>query len=166
MTQPVLELRDVHKSFGNTEIIRGADLAVPQGERYAIIGPNGAGKSTLFHLISGKLPLSSGEILLRGERIDGLSAQQIHRKGLTRSFQVTNLFQNMTVYDNLLCAVMWSRGYRYTFWRRRSTLKPPHEHAQEALELIGLQKRIDARVGMITHAEQRALQLGAHLSHR
>lgn len=164
MTQPVLELRDIHKSFGNTEIIRGASLSVPQGERYAIIGPNGAGKSTLFHLISGKLPLSSGEILLRGEQINGLSAQQIHRKGLTRSFQVTNLFQNMTVYDNLLCAVMWSRGYRYTFWRRRSTLKPLHERAQEVLELIGLQKRKDVLVGLLTYAEQRALELGVTIS--
>ncbi|MGB7479993.1 MAG: ATP-binding cassette domain-containing protein, partial [Burkholderiaceae bacterium] len=82
-----LELRDVRKSFGKTEIIRGAQLQVAQGERIAIIGPNGAGKSTLFNLISGRFPVSAGDILLRGDSITRLKPFEINRRGLSRSFQ-------------------------------------------------------------------------------
>lgn len=160
MTQHILELKDVHKQFGETEIIRGVDLAVRQGERLAVIGPNGAGKSTLFHLISGRIPLTSGEIWFDGQRIDGESSQLIYRRGLTRSFQITNLFQRQTVYENLLSAAMWSLGYRYTFWKRISQLKPLHERAQEVLELVNLQARRDTLVSLLTYAEQRTLEIG------
>src|SRR5205814_2029341 len=87
-----IELKDLRKSFGKTEIIRGANLAVTPGERVAIIGPNGAGKSTLFNLISGRFGPSSGEILLNGHRIDGKKPFEINRMGLARSFQITNIF--------------------------------------------------------------------------
>jgi len=81
-----LELKDVRKSFGKSEIIRGANLQVPKGERFAIIGPNGAGKSTLFNLISGRFPVSSGDILLNGASTLGLKPFEINRRGLSRSF--------------------------------------------------------------------------------
>ena len=87
-----IELKDLRKSFGNTEIIRGANLAVQQGERVAIIGPNGAGKSTLFNLISGRFGPTSGEIVLNGKRIENLRPYEIARLGLARSFQITNIF--------------------------------------------------------------------------
>lgn len=160
MTGNVLELHDVRKQFGNTEIIRGIDLAVKRGERLAVIGPNGAGKSTLFHLISGRIPISSGQIWFDGSRIDNQSAQRIYRSGLSRSFQITNLFQRQSVYENLLSASMWSQGYHYTFWKRISQLKPLHERAQEVLELIGLESRRDVVVNLLTYAEQRALEIG------
>ena len=114
---PAVELLDVRKSFGKTEIIRGASLSVAQGERVAIIGPNGAGKSTLFNLISGRFAPTSGEILLMGQRIDGRKPYDINRRGLARSFQVSNLFTRLSVFENLRCAVLWSLGYRYSFWR-------------------------------------------------
>ncbi|TAK54600.1 MAG: ATP-binding cassette domain-containing protein, partial [Dehalococcoidia bacterium] len=110
-----LELREVHKSFGTTKIINGVSLAIPAGERHAIIGPNGAGKSTLYNLVSGRYPLSAGRILLNGEDITGLKPYQINRKGLSRSFQVTNIFHRLSVYENIRCAVLWSLGYRYSF---------------------------------------------------
>ena len=112
MSAHALELQSVRKSFGNTAIIRGVDLAIPRGERHAVIGPNGAGKSTLFNLISGRYPLSGGEILLNGESIAGLRPFEINRKGLSRSFQITNIFQRMSVFENIRCAVLWSLGYK------------------------------------------------------
>ncbi|HET9470645.1 MAG TPA: ATP-binding cassette domain-containing protein, partial [Usitatibacter sp.] len=117
-----LELRDLHKSFGATAIIRGVSLSVPCGERHAIIGPNGAGKSTLFNLVSGRLRPTRGSIRLEGEEIAGKRAFRIARRGLARSFQVTNIFPRLSVFENLRCAVMWSLGYRYSFWRNADTL--------------------------------------------
>ncbi len=114
---PAVELKDLRKSFGKTEIIRGTDLAVAPGERVAIIGPNGAGKSTLFNLISGRFGPTSGEILLNGKRIDGLKPYEINRLGLARSFQITNIFGRLSVFENLRCGLLWSMGYRYAFWK-------------------------------------------------
>ena len=98
MSAFAVELVDVRKSFGRTEIIRGANLQVRPGERVAIIGPNGAGKSTLFNLISGRFGCTSGEVRLHGERIDGLQPYEINRRGLSRSFQVSNLFTRLSVF--------------------------------------------------------------------
>ena len=109
-----LELKDLRKTFGKTEIIRGVNLAVTQGERVAVIGPNGAGKSTLFNLISGRFAPTSGEVLLNGQRIEGKKPYEINRLGLSRSFQITNIFPNLSVFENLRCGVLWSLGYRYT----------------------------------------------------
>ena len=136
-----IELKGVTKNFGNTAIIRGVDLAVPRGERHAIIGPNGAGKSTLFNLISGRYSVSHGEILLNGEHITGLRPFEINRKGLSRSFQVTNIFHRMSVFENIRCAVLWSLGYKYSFWHRLGALKDANRRAEEVMESIGLKAR-------------------------
>ena len=87
-----------------------------RGERHAMIGPNGAGKTTLFNLICGRFPITSGEIHLDGRRIDALPPHRINRLGLSRSFQITSIFHRLTVFENLRCALLWSRGYRYSFW--------------------------------------------------
>ncbi|PPE70613.1 ABC transporter ATP-binding protein [Caldimonas thermodepolymerans] len=155
-----LELRDVRKSFGKTEIIRGASLAVKPGERVAIIGPNGAGKSTLFHLISGRLDVTSGEILLNGERIDGKRPYEIYRRGLARSFQVSNLFGRLSVFENVRCAMLWSMGYRYAFWKFLADLQDVNERTEEVLEMIKLDKKRNVLAMNLTYAEQRALEIG------
>ncbi|WP_396268258.1 ABC transporter ATP-binding protein [Ideonella sp.] len=155
-----LELRDVRKSFGRTEIIRGASLQVKPGERVAIIGPNGAGKSTLFNLMSGRFDISSGEILLRGQRIDGKKPFEIARMGLARSFQVSNLFTRLSVFENIRCALLWSMGQRYAFWRFLADLKEVNERADQVLEMIRLDKRRDQMAMNLTYAEQRALEIG------
>src|SRR5688500_20188406 len=108
-----IELRGVEKNFGITSVIRNVNLTVAQGERHALIGPNGAGKSTLFNLISGYMVPSAGSILLRDEVVTGLPPYQINRRGLSRSFQVTNVFATIRVWANLRCAVLWAAGYRY-----------------------------------------------------
>jgi branched-chain amino acid transport system ATP-binding protein len=157
---PALELRDVYKRFGKTEIIRGATLAVQPGERVAIIGPNGAGKSTLFNLISGRFGSSAGEILLKGRKIDGLKPYEINRLGLARSFQVSNLFTRLSVFENIRCAVLWHLGYRYSFWRFLADLRDANDRAEEVLKMIKLDKRRDVLALNLSYAEQRALEIG------
>ena len=160
MTACALELKAVRKAFGQSEIIRGAELQVARGERMAIIGPNGAGKSTLFNLVSGRFPVSSGDILLHGESIARLRPFEINRRGLSRSFQITNIFHQLSVYENLRCAVLWSLGYRYSFWQRLNGLRDVHDKAQAVLEQIGLERRWQAPAGLLSYAEQRALEIG------
>lgn len=155
-----LELKDLRKNFGKTEIIRGANLAVNAGERVAIIGPNGAGKSTLFNLISGRFGPTSGEILLNGQRIDHKAPYEINRMGLSRSFQITNIFPKLSVFENLRCAVLWSLGYKYTFLKFLSGLKDANELAEKYMEMIRLDKKRDLLAMNLTYAEQRALEIG------
>ncbi|MDE2414775.1 MAG: ABC transporter ATP-binding protein [Comamonadaceae bacterium] len=155
-----LELINLRKSFGKTEIIRGANLAVRAGERVAIIGPNGAGKSTLFNLISGRFAPSGGQVLLHGARIDGRKPFEINRMGLSRSFQITNIFGRLSVFENLRCAVLWSLGYRYSFWRFLSRLQDANERAERLMEMIALHKKRDQLAMNLTYAEQRALEIG------
>jgi branched-chain amino acid transport system ATP-binding protein len=159
-----IELRDVHKSFGKTKIINGVSLAIGKGERHAIIGPNGAGKSTLYNLISGRYEVSSGNILLNGEDITGLRPFEINRRGLSRSFQVTNIFHNMSVYENIRCGVLWAAGYRYSFWHRVGGLRDVAQRAEEVMERIGLARRRNVLAGTLTYAEQRALEIGVTIA--
>ena len=155
-----VELVDLRKSFGKTEIIRGTSLQVRAGERVAIIGPNGAGKSTLFNLISGRFGPTSGEVRLHGQRIDGLKPFEISRLGLARSFQVSNLFTRLSVFENIRCAVLWSMGYRYAFWKFLADLRDANQRADEVLQMIKLDKKRDALAMNLTYAEQRALEIG------
>ena len=155
-----LELRDLRKSFGKTEITRGANLAVAPGERVAIIGPNGAGKSTLFNLISGRFAPSSGDVILNGQRINGMAPYEINRRGLSRSFQITNIFPKLSVFENLRCSVLWSMGYKYAFLRFLSNLDDANERAKELMEMIKLDKKRDTLAMNLTYAEQRALEIG------
>ena len=159
-TVPALELRDLRKNFGKTEIIRGVNLAVGQGERVAVIGPNGAGKSTLFNLISGRFGPSSGQVLLNGQRIDGKKPFEINRMGLSRSFQITNIFPKLSVFENLRCSVLWSLGYKYTFLRFLAGLDDANDRAQQLMEQIHLDKKRDVLAVNLTYAEQRALEIG------
>jgi branched-chain amino acid transport system ATP-binding protein len=160
MSQPILELKDLRKSFGKTEIIRGVNLAVQAGERVAVIGPNGAGKSTLFNLISGRFDATSGEMLLKGQRINGKKPFEINRMGLSRSFQITNIFPKLSVFENLRCGVLWSLGYKYSFWKFLADLDDANERTEQLLEMIKLEKKRDTLAMNLTYAEQRALEIG------
>lgn len=156
---PILELRGLRKSFGETEIIRGVDLALRPGERRALIGPNGAGKSTLFHLVSGNLRPTQGEIRLAGQRIDGWTPQRINRAGLARSFQITHVFPGLSVLENIRLAVMQRRRQQYTFWRRIEALPSLREASERLLERVRLQSRADTPAGAMSYSEQRSLEL-------
>ena len=155
-----LNLLGLRKRFGKTEIIRGVSLSIPCGERHAIIGPNGAGKSTLFNLVSGRFPSTSGRIELNGEDITGQRPFEINRKGLSRSFQITNIFPRMSVYENIRCATLYALGYRYSCWHRLAKLADAAARAEEVLQRIGLRNRRDTPASTLTYAEQRALEIG------
>ncbi len=155
-----LSLRDVRKSFGATEIIRGVTLDIAPGERHCIIGPNGAGKTTCFNLISGRFPITSGEITLNGTRIDTLPPHKINRLGLSRSFQITSIFHRLSVFENLRCALLWSRGYRYSFWSPLWRQTALNQAAEALLEDLNLASRRDILAGLLSYAEQRALEIG------
>ena len=155
-----LSLTNVSKSFGAIEIIRDVSLSIAPGERHAIIGPNGAGKSTLFNLISGGFAPTRGEIRLDGQRIDGASPQVISRRGLSRSFQVTNIFPRLGVFENIRCATLWPLGYRYVFWRALDGLRDARRRAEAILGLTDLEAQRDTPAGLLSYADQRALEIG------
>lgn len=159
-TPSAIELRQLEKSFGLARIIRGVDLAVEKGERHAIIGPNGAGKSTLFNLITGKYEPTAGNVFLHGQDVTGLKPFQINRMGLSRSFQITNIFPKMTVFENIRCGLLWSMGYKYSFWHLVNRQRAVSERAEEILGNINMVSRRDELAGVLTYAEQRALEIG------
>ncbi len=159
-----LQLIDLHKRFGVTPIIRGVNLDVKQGERHAVIGPNGAGKSTLFHLVSGRFAVTSGQVLLNGQSITGATPFEINRRGLSRSFQVTNIFPRLSVYENIRCGVLWSLGYRYSFWQMVDKARDARERTESILEQINLSARRDIPAGVLSYAEQRALEIGVTIA--
>jgi branched-chain amino acid transport system ATP-binding protein len=160
MTETALSLRNVGKSFGQMRIIRDVSLDIRKGERHAIIGPNGAGKTTLFNLISGRFRLSSGEILLNDTRVDGMPPHKINRMGLSRSFQITSIFQRMSVFENLRCALLWSMGYRYSFWTPLWMQRPLNDRTHAMLAELNLTSRADTPAGLLSYADQRALEIG------
>jgi len=156
----ILTLTAVHKNFGETEIIRGVSLDIEQGEKHAIIGPNGAGKSTLFHLISGLHRVTTGTITFKQDEIQNKTPYEVSRLGLARSFQVTNIFARMNVFENVRCALLWSSGYRYSFWHLLGSQGEINDRAMEVLDQIGLKNKALFPAGELAYAQQRALELG------
>lgn len=164
MSDAILSLRGLRKSFGPTEIIRGVDLALRPDERHALIGPNGAGKSTVFHLVSGHLSPTAGEIVFDGHRIGGKRPQQVNRLGLARSFQITNLFPRLTVFENLRIAVMRPRGLQFNLWSLVDRDAGVRADAERLLEQVRLQRRADTLAGELSYSEQRSLEIAMTLA--
>jgi branched-chain amino acid transport system ATP-binding protein len=160
----ILSLENLRKNFGETEIIRGLSLDIEQGEKHAIIGPNGAGKSTLFHLISGLFNVTSGTIKFKQRQIENQPPFEIARLGLARSFQVTNIFPRMNVFENVRCALLWSSGYKYSFWHLLGQQGELNDRAMEVLEQIGLKDKAYYPAGELAYAQQRALELGVAIA--
>lgn len=159
MNEPILQLRGLCKSFGETEIIRGVDLDVAGGERRALIGPNGAGKSTLFHLISGNLGATAGTVAFQGRDITGWAPQRVNRLGLARSFQITNIFPKLTVFENVRLAVMRQHPQPTAFWRRVDRLPAVREATDRLLEQVRLHSRAETLAGGLSYSEQRSLEI-------
>jgi branched-chain amino acid transport system ATP-binding protein len=156
----LLRLEQVSKQFGRTRVLHAVDLAIEPGECHAIIGPNGAGKSTLFHLISGLLRPDSGQIAFEGKPIHGLPSEQIARRGIARSFQISQLFTRLSVFENLRCALLWPMGYGCSLRHLLGREKALNARADALLDELGLQALRDVPAGELAYAAQRALELG------
>jgi branched-chain amino acid transport system ATP-binding protein len=159
MTAPALSLQNLSKSFGPAKIINDVSLDLAKGERHAIIGPNGAGKSTLFNLISGLFQPSSGTISLNGTLISGVPPHEINRLGLSRSFQVSNIFTNMTVRENVRCGVLHNLGQGYSFLRNIGSNKAVQEKTFEVLSKCGLADKANVPAALLPYADQRSLEI-------
>ena len=164
MSAPAIELRDVRKNFGNTEVIRGVDLEIEPDRIHAIIGPNGAGKSTLFNLMTGLHPLTGGQIYLKGAEITNRTPFDIAKAGLSRSFQVTNIFARMSVFENIRCGMLWTRGYKYSFWRFVNREKELTGACEAIMAQTGLTSRRDVPAGLLSYSDQRALEIAITLA--
>tara|TARA_B100000965_G_scaffold245023_1_gene205618 strand:+ start:1596 stop:2357 length:762 start_codon:yes stop_codon:yes gene_type:complete len=160
MVAEALKLDNVTKSFSGTEIIRGLNLGINQNERHAVIGPNGAGKSTCYNLITGRYEVTSGKIFLKGEDITNLQPYEVKRKGLSRSFQITNIFPKMSVFENVRCSLLWAMDFKYSFWHLVGKQKALNESAEKIIEELNLKDRRDTIAGVLSYAEQRALEIG------
>jgi branched-chain amino acid transport system ATP-binding protein len=164
MSGVILSVRDLRKSFGQNEIIRGVNLDLLADERHAFIGPNGAGKSTVFNLISGNITPTAGAILFDGRRIEGKPPQEINRMGLARSFQITNIFPRLSVFENVRFAVMRADGCQYNFWSFIDRNALIRKHTERLLEQVRLEHRSSAIASEMTYSEQRSLEIALALA--
>ncbi len=159
-----LRLTGVSKTFGPIKVIQDLNLDVARGERHAVIGPNGAGKSTLFNMISGMFLPSAGIISLNGQSIGGLSPHEINRAGLSRSFQITNIFHRMSVFENLRIGVLARHNQRFNLFSAIARMHEINEETGRILDLVGLSVRSNDLAGDLSYSEQRALEIGMTLS--
>jgi branched-chain amino acid transport system ATP-binding protein len=137
----ILELKDIYKDFDGLEVLFGINLGIQQGERHAIIGPNGAGKSTIFNIITGKYFPRKGKIFFKGQDITGISPYKLNRQGMARSFQITNIFRTMTVFQNVRNAILSKNRIRYNLFSRLDKMEEINQQTEKVLEQIGLLDR-------------------------
>jgi branched-chain amino acid transport system ATP-binding protein len=156
----MLILKDISKYFGQLPVIQEVNLEVVEGERHALIGPNGAGKSTLFNLITGHYKPSGGEIYFKDKRINGLAPHEITRLGIARSFQIINIFKDMTVYNNMRIAVTAKHRMSLNFGCRVVSLRQIREESEFVLSRVGLLQFMDIPAGTLGYSQQRALEVG------
>ena len=160
----LLSVQELYKDFRGEEIIKNLNLKVKVGERHAIIGPNGAGKTTFYNLITGRYAPSRGRIIFNGTDITGMSPERINRLGISRSFQITNIFSGLTVFENIRAAVLSKHGIRWNLWRPANKMKEITRETLDILSMINLMERSNTLAGELAYGEQRALELGITLA--
>jgi branched-chain amino acid transport system ATP-binding protein len=156
----ILEMKDLHKQFGDLRAVDGVSLSIGKGQRHAIIGPNGAGKTTLFNLLSGRFKPTRGQIFFHGRDITGMSPYHISRLGIARSFQIINVFPQLSVFENIHTVLMSKNHMRYNFLRSLNKWKNVTEETLPLLEQIGLLDKKDVPAGFLSYGEQRGLEVG------
>jgi branched-chain amino acid transport system ATP-binding protein len=164
LTEAVLQARGISRSFGAFKAVDNVDLDVNEGEIHAMIGPNGAGKTTCFNLLTGNLSVTSGEVRLRGKKISGLPMDEIARRGLVRSYQISSIFPDFTVMNNVRFALQQKRKSNMDFWRSELSLRSLNDRAMELLEDLGLGEYAAARAGDLPYGRRRALEIATTLA--
>jgi branched-chain amino acid transport system ATP-binding protein len=169
MNDLLLEARDVTKNFGGLQAISQVSFNIRKGEIFSMIGPNGAGKTTLFNLITAFLPPTGGEIFFKGERISGLKPYQVARRSISRTFQLTTLFEKTTVLENLMIGQTTTRGMgvlQALFGGRQKRLaeKITLERAHQVAEFIGLSREKEIQAGLLPQRAQKQLSIGLALA--
>jgi len=162
----LLECRGVGKRFGEFTAVAGVDLLLADRRLHALIGPNGAGKTTLFNVCSGMYPPDGGQLLLAGERLEGLPAERIVSRGLARSFQVTNLFPALTVFENLRLGAQARDGQRFNAWRSSTDLATVNEETRQLVSFLGLEGLEHVPVSSLSYGGQRLVEMGVALAAR
>src|SRR4030042_4430536 len=160
----VLEIRGLVKNFGKLAAVAGVNLDFLEGQFTSIIGPNGAGKTTLFNLVAGRLSPSSGTVMFNGKDITGLPPFQIARLKLSRIFQITNLFPELTVYENIKVSVLAKRKETSKIFTLSKNRTQADEETEKILEIIGLMDKKDSLCGSLSHGDQRMVEVGVALS--
>ena len=159
-----LHIQNIHKDFSGLKVLTGVDFNVQEKERHAVIGPNGAGKTTLFNIISGKFKPSSGAIIFKGQDISGKPPHVLNRLGLSRSFQITNVFQELSVFENILSGARSRHGLRYHFFKKPRQDRNICERVESIIEKVGLTDVQDQPASSLSYGQQRALEIGITLS--
>lgn len=162
----ILETKELTKSFGELRAVDHVNLSVEEGELRAIIGPNGAGKTTLFNLISGRIPVDSGQILFRGEDITNLPVHKILRYGISRSFQITNIFPKLTVFENVMIPVLSRIGKSLNFITPAKKIPKVNEEVYKVLESIGLTEKANLPATALSHGDQKHLEMAIALANQ
>jgi len=160
----LLETRGLGRAFGALNAVTDVSLSVPAGELRAVIGPNGAGKTTLFHLISGLLPATSGRVFFRGADVTGFGAPARCRSGISRTFQITSIFPELTTIENVRMAVQLKRGGSFRVLGGRAFLRATEARARESLDVLGLGERAPELAGTLPHGDQRLLEIAMALA--
>ena len=161
---PAIEVDRLSKVFGGLRAVDGASLAVAGGERRVLIGPNGAGKTTLFNCIAGTLRPTSGRVLLFGDDISGLPENKRTARGMGRTFQISNVFTDLTVLENLMLSIVGTDARKWIMHRQLSSFTAERKHALDGLERVGLTGRADETVKFLSYGERRQLELALALN--
>jgi branched-chain amino acid transport system ATP-binding protein len=160
----ILETRDLHHDFDGLQVLFGVNLEVEQGERHALIGPNGAGKTTLFNLVTGTYAPSRGQVLFKGQDVTGLPPQQLSRKGIGRSFQLTSTFGRLSAFQNIRLAILSKRGVRFDFFRHVDGLRDVTQETDAVLARINLTAERDRAANALSYGKHRALEISLALA--
>jgi len=160
----MLHVESIVKSFDGFMAVNGATLKVEKGDVVAVIGPNGAGKTTLFNLISGQLPPTAGNIWFKDENIAGLAAHRVCRKGISRSYQVVNIFHRLTVFENVQVAVLSHRKKTFNLFKPAKLMAV--KETQKILDSVGLLDKAEMISGTLSHGDQKVLEIGIALGNR
>ncbi|MGI9418457.1 MAG: ABC transporter ATP-binding protein [Geminicoccaceae bacterium] len=161
----ILSCKGLFKHFGGVAAVEGVDLEVQEGHIHSVIGPNGAGKSTFFNLISGEVPLSAGKVYFKGQDITHFAPHRLPHLGLSRCFQLTNVFPKLTVYENVWAALFARHnGGPFDFLRQARHFSDVHEKAEEIIEDVGLGEKLSARAETLSHGQSRMLEIAITLA--